>query len=414
MIIAASIPTRTLAQNWQTFVNVDSRVGYSTNSYLNPFFGEWNSTVSSGYGLTTLSGYTSWFNKGNSLTFTSVLVYEPFFDQQQVDNWTGGLALLDLSRRFSSSFSAGIEGGGSYFTSSFDRTVAWVQPKITWFASPFTSVRLKAGSNFQYYEDFLPDTVDAETDRRFDLYALELETWPSYNWRLTAGLYGNLDNFPNIGEGFNTLLGVGYLFKNGTSLDLRFAWEQYQIQTTAQTGGPPIGGPGGGTTTVEETDRILRLGLSGSFPINRRFSFFTDVEGLKLLSDVSEEVTDYQVSAGIRMSFQPRLGKKSSGLNPEWNEQSSGHQIKVRYSGEGRLYLVGDFNNWNKPGIPLREQSDKTYVAKLNLDTGAYEYKILVVQGDSEEWIEFSNETYTVDDGFGSENALLLVGYANE
>ncbi|TYP95271.1 hypothetical protein LX73_0569 [Fodinibius salinus] len=73
------------------------------------------------------------------------------------------------------------------------------------------------------------------------------------------------------------------------------------------------------------------------------------------------------------------------------------------------MYLVGGFNNWDKTGIPLTKQSDNIYVTQLLLSVGAYEYKVLEVQGDSEKWLQFSNDTYTVDDGFGSENAMLLI-----
>jgi hypothetical protein len=70
---------------------------------------------------------------------------------------------------------------------------------------------------------------------------------------------------------------------------------------------------------------------------------------------------------------------------------------------------VGSFNNWDKEGIPLTEQSENNYIAQLRLEVGSYEYKVLKIHGDSEEWLEFSNEVYTVDDGFGSKNAMLLV-----
>lgn len=83
--------------------------------------------------------------------------------------------------------------------------------------------------------------------------------------------------------------------------------------------------------------------------------------------------------------------------------------MRIHYKGEGRLYIAGDFNNWNRPGIPLTELSDNTFIAQLNLEPGSYEYKILRVHGSSEEWIKLSKDSYTVSDGFGGRNALLLV-----
>ena len=83
--------------------------------------------------------------------------------------------------------------------------------------------------------------------------------------------------------------------------------------------------------------------------------------------------------------------------------------MEIRYAGKGKLYLVGDFNNWNRPGIPMVEQEENRYVALLNLEVGAYEYKILRVQGEEEEWIPFSEDTYTVRDGYGGKNAMILI-----
>jgi len=43
------------------------------------------------------------------------------------------------------------------------------------------------------------------------------------------------------------------------------------------------------------------------------------------------------------------------------------------------------------------------------LDSGAYEYKILLVEGDAEKWLELSEDTFTVNDGFGGENGLIII-----
>jgi hypothetical protein len=191
--------------------------------------------------------------------------------------------------------------------------------------------------------------------------------------------------------------------------------EQYQIETTSEQGGggPPVGGGGINqptTTTTIDTDRIFRFGINGTIPLNDRFSVFTSAEMLRFVSETSGTVTnDYKVSGGLRFSFNPGIGNSGKHVTPEWEIGRDKQKVKVKYPTEGRLFLVGEFNNWDKTGIALRKQSGNTYVAQLQLSPGAYEYKILVKQGDSEEWVEFSNETYTVTDGYGSENAILLV-----
>lgn len=407
IILICTITTIGKAQQWQSIISLGSRVGYSTNSYLTPFLSEWNSSAESGYNLTTLMSQSYWYKNDHSLSLTGGLLYEPVFNQS--GSWKGGLALGNYNFRFSDNWSAGVEGGASYFTNSYSRTLGWIQPKVTWFASPFTLFRFKAGSNFRQYQNYGDDTGNS----RFDLYGLEFETWPTYRWQFKAGLYGSLDNLPSIAEGFNARSGATYYFKNSASINIQAGLEQYQLEYTEQDGGGPPSGfppnqPSGTITT--DTDRILRFGVGGSYPINEQFSLFASAEALRFESESSNTTAnDYEISGGLRFSFEPRLNRNPVVVTPQWQLNESTQQIKIQYSGEGRLYLVGDFNNWNRSGISLREQSDNTYVTQLNLSPGAYEYKVLRIQGDTEEWLTFSNETYTVSDGYGNKNAMLLV-----
>ncbi len=411
MIISYAITDVCKAQQWNSVLSLDSRVGYSTNIYLNPFLAEWDPAVESGYNLTSVMGQTFWYKEKSSLSMTGGVFYEPLFESGP-GSWKGALGLADFNYRFTGKLRVGIEAGASYLNNSFSRTLTWVQPKVTWFISPFSLLRLKAGSNFRTYKNF-PDGQDGTN--RFDLYALEFETWPGSRWQVTAGLYGGLNSLPDVQEGFNARTAVGYHFRNGASLNLFTAMEQYQIEIAdAGENGPPGGGfpPGGPSSPSADinTDRFIRFGLNGSLPINKRFSLFGTAERLQFYSETSSVSTgDYQVSGGIRFNFEPKIRSNDKEITPVWQINSDVQEVRIQYSGEGRIYLVGDFNNWKKTGIPLRKQSRNTYVTTLSLPAGAYEYKILHVQGDSEEWFRFSGDTYTVEDGFGSENAMLLV-----
>lgn len=415
VLLAAGLATKAAhAQNFQTVVSVDSRLGYSTNSYLNPFLSEWNSAQESAYNLTSAIMQSYWYKDEHSFSLTGGGLFEPIFGQNE--NWKGGLLTADYTYRSSGSWSAGMEAGASYFSGAYSRSLLWIQPKITWFATPFTLFRLKAGSNFRNYQNY---TSGGAGSNRFDLYGLEFETWPDYQWQLSAGLYGSLDTLPNIQEGFNARLGAGYYFSNGATISVNTGLEQFQSvfeQEEAGGGGPPTPGPGGppntepSIVTVTNTDRIFSLGVEGSYPLNEQITVFASTRAMRLDSESSNQaVNDYELSAGIRLSLEPKFGKQRSLVNPEWEMGGGTQEINIQYSGQGRLYLVGDFNNWNRNSLALREQSDNTYVARLSLSPGAYEYKLLRVQGNTEEWLDFSDNVYTVSDGYGSENAMLLV-----
>jgi hypothetical protein len=174
------------SQQGRTIVSLDSRIGYSTNTYLNPFLGEWNPSMESAYNLTTLLGQSFWYRQGHSLSVTGGLVYEPFFDEQ-VSGWKGGIGLFDYSYRLSEKFNVGVESGGSYMQNQYSRTLFWIQPKFTWFVTPFTLLRAKAGPNFRNYQNF---SMEEQAADRLDLYSLEFGAWPGYEWRLRRGVWG--------------------------------------------------------------------------------------------------------------------------------------------------------------------------------------------------------------------------------
>lgn len=398
------------AQNWDAVLSLDSRAGYSTNTYLNTYIGEWNPDAG-GYNLTSALGTVYWNKNKFSAHTTGGFYYQPMFSEVGT-NWKGTLGLVRFNYRLSNSLSAGVEGGNTLADGAYRRTNYWLQPTIRWFATPFTSLKIKAGSSGQSYQN-LADAEDSQ--RRYDLYSLELEHWPTYRWRLKGGLYGNLDTLPSVQEGFNTRFSAGYYFYNGTTLTIQTGLRQYQFSETITDGGGGGGLPGGpptnNETTVTATDRIFHFGLDASVPLNNRISAFSKAEGMLLNQESTESSSaDYKVSAGFRISFEPKIKKsRKTTVEPEWETGEDRQQISVRYTGDAQLYIVGSFNDWEKPGIKLVQQSDNTHVAELNLSEGAYEYRILKVEGSSEEWLELSDQTYTVSDGFDSENAMIFV-----
>ncbi|MDZ7693351.1 MAG: hypothetical protein U5K69_19915 [Balneolaceae bacterium] len=196
MLLASVIPQTVFAQQWQTVLSVDSRVGYSTNTYLNPYFSEWDGSANSGYGTFSVTGQTAWFDDKNMAEFTGALVYEPFLGSRST--WSGGLALLNYRRNLTDDLSGGIESGASYFGSNFSRTLLWAQPVLSWSPSLYTNVRVKAGSSYRQYQNYPTDSTAVDSKTRIDHYALEIETWPSFRWKLSGGLYGRLQSLPAV------------------------------------------------------------------------------------------------------------------------------------------------------------------------------------------------------------------------
>lgn len=413
LMIGSILPLSSKSQDVQATITSEFRAGYSTNTYLNPFFSEWNRTYDSGYGFNSTFGQLFWDKGKHKFELNGGYIFEPFLSEQPT--WHGYLAygkyLIDINQNLN----AGIMAGTSAFQSDFERNLSWIQPYITWFPSNFSSLNFKIGTNFREYAN-LPDSPD--TNNRFDSYSLEFENWFNFRWQLKAGIYGSLDNLSSPGNGLSTSLSLGHSFLNGSKLTSEIQFINYSSEFTTtidEGGGPggPFGPPGGGTTTETQTidDQIWRFKLEAAYPVTNNIAAFVSADQLLYQSSSLETgISDIQISGGLRFSFTPNISPyRKSIVEPEWNHEAGEHRIKLKFRGEGNLFIVGDFNDWEKPGIPLRETSRNTYTATVKLETGLYEYRILVVRGDEEQWLKFSNDITTVNDSFGSVNALKIV-----
>lgn len=403
------LPVMGICQQWQGLISVDTRAGYSTNTILNPFSGHWDRSSGAGYGFISPMGQLYWGSKYYSADLTAGGVYQPYFDGR--DEMMGGFALMNFRRRFGSSWSAGVETGSNYFSSPFERGMIWIQPVIAWSPTLFSQIRLRAGSTFRGYTNLDEDVASSD---RFDSYGVEYEVWPTFKWQLRAGIYGNMDQ-PADNQSF--VMVAEYRFTNTFQLSARLSADRYTYQLIQEGGtnggtGMPRGGPGsgGGSEVFDETDRLVKVGLSGRYRLNKSFALTLNMDHLTLHSSASDKtLNDYHLSSGIRYTFQPKFGGRGKA-EPSW-EQNGKQSItlKINYSGEGQLYVIGDFNNWDNPGIPLTRQSSNRFAAQISLPTGTYEYKILLIEGSEERWIDFSNDTYTVSDGFGGTNGLVFI-----
>jgi hypothetical protein len=88
----------------------------------------------------------------------------------------------------------------------------------------------------------------------------------------------------------------------------------------------------------------------------------------------------------------------------------SGKDVDVTFrmppiEGAVELYLCGDFNDWHKPGAPLRQESDGSWVATLSLENGkSYRFRYLDNQG---RWhTDWEADAY-VPNEFGTEDSVV-------
>lgn len=73
-----------------------------------------------------------------------------------------------------------------------------------------------------------------------------------------------------------------------------------------------------------------------------------------------------------------------------------------------KVYLAGDFNNWDYSGTQLRKQKNGTYSAVIELDAGAeYQFRYVL---DGERWENDSDaDKYVPNNICGQSNSVVVV-----
>ncbi|WP_147303603.1 glycogen-binding domain-containing protein [Rhodohalobacter sp. SW132] len=393
-----------------TSITVESQAGYSTNTFLHPMINEWDISDSGAFTRLIPSAQIFWATGRFSADLSGGYVLENIYDER--NNWNGGFGSAQFRYRLSETVSAGAGASGSRLQSEFGKQTLSFMPEIEWSPSLFTRVRARAGSSFRTYE-LLDDTGEIETTDRFDFYGVEMEHWPSFRWQLRGGVYGLADK--NLFENHSISASLSRVIGQSAGIALSVSANRYTNRFTIT---PDGGGPQFGPTRPEEEesfdqiDRLLRGSLNFTFPVAGNFSGRGSA-GLNLfLPGGGESRSDVEASVGLRYTFSASSMFRNSGNNvsPEWDQlRNSAVMVSIEYRGDGDLYITGEFNDWEQPGVPLSKVSGRKYAAELNLNPGIYEYKVLLIANGEETWVEFTDETMTVSDGFGGTNGLIFL-----
>lgn len=298
-------------------------------------------------------------------------------------------------------------------SSVFTKQSLSVLPDVTWSPSLFTRIQAKAGSSFRNYSGLGQDGVSDVSDR-FDLVGFEIEHWPALQWRIQGSGYGLAGE--NILENHSIALSLSRLIRQEAGITLNMSMNRYTNSFTLspESGGSPFGPgqPGAEDEIVEQTDRLLSSGMTVTFPIAGKLAGSGTVGHHTFWAANGDMRSDVAASLGIRYSISGSnlFHSNQNELNPEWEKRTNDAVvISVNYSEDGDLYLTGEFNDWEHPGVALSRQSQKRLAARVELDPGIYEYKVLLIRDGKESWIELSDESMTVSDGFGGTNGLIFI-----
>lgn len=402
-----------VSQNLETIFSVESRAGYSTNTYLHPFVNEWDSSDDGTFARILPSAQLFWGSSGFTAEGSAGYLYESIFDNR--NSWNGAFGTARLRYRFAESLSAGVEASGSRMRSTFTKQNFSVLPDVTWSPSLFTRIQAKAGSSYRNYSGLGQGEVEEnDFSDRFELVGIELEHWPTLQWKIQGSGYGLAGE--NVLDNHSVAVSLSRLIRQKAGITLSVSINRYTNNFAVSPGsdGLPLGPgqPGREDEMIEQTDRLLRSGITVSFPIAGNVSGSGTVGHHTFWAGNGESRSDIAATVGIRYSVSGSslFNRRDNRLEPEWEKRNNDTVVvSVNFSGDGDLYLTGEFNDWERPGVALSRQNRKRLAAKIDLEPGIYEYKVILIRDEEESWVELSDDTMTVSDGFGGTNGLIFI-----
>jgi hypothetical protein len=393
------------AQTLKTSYQLVTSGGYVTNTWLNPALSEWDRSSTSAFFQLSPAIHLQFLGTKQTAAVSGMAHFHHLTDGRP--DWAGGTAVFNYRRIFGNKTSFTITAGANRMESSYRRDLHWVQSGIDWLVSPEVRLEFKAGSNWRTYSD-LPDTGDVSN--RYDSYGIDAEYWISPRWQFGGRFYSSLDHITKPGKGFASSLSLTHRTREGLIVTIRSGLEQFsqEFQSDVSGGFPPVSRQQ--TLTIE--DRFVRSGITGGYPVMKHVTLNGGVTNLLWMSSSDQSVlSDIEISAGVEFSFSPLRRSSGSVYDIKWEPASSGTtRIGLRFRGGGALYLTGDFNDWEQPGIPLQKTGRNTYKAEVKLEPGVYQYKVLIRKNGGFEWVDLAGSQATIDDGFGGRNGKIIIG----
>lgn len=185
--------------------------------------------------------------------------------------------------------------------------------------------------------------------------------------------------------------------------------------------------------SAQRTDNLLAPSLSARealSPLNRPIHLGAD-STLLVLADLlppNEQADSVFDERGVALQIQVVPGLGEAVVMTEQPEAGMGF-LKVWYGGEhlevptfksrsgritlradatpkAKVFVMGDFNGWNRSSTPLVETADGAYEISLTLPVGKHPYQFVI---DSAE-LPDPNNPDRVPNGFGGFNSMLTVG----
>lgn len=382
-------------------LEVRSEGGYLTNPFLDPMASFWDPTFESSFVAVGSTARVAWSGRRSSMEATASGRFVNF--TEGFDSWSSGNLTVSGTRALGGSMSMGIDVGGRIFRGDIHQESVYVVPNLRWRVTPRTRLTVRPGVSHQT----TAIASGASSSSTSLVGSVGVKQWVGWQTRIGASLQGSRTEVPGGNETFSGVGGSVNLTRRllgRGSVRAVLGLLQYGYEVAAEGGTGPLQ-----AEEIRQQDYLWRATLAAEWPLSSRVSLFARTRGARFHSSTTAEAThDLQVSSGLRVSLRGSIYALSEP-EPVWTQDGDIVRFRVVYEGEGALFLVGDFNDWDSPGRPMQASGGDVYTAELRLNSGTHRYRIRIQRGGDEEWLPLPEHTLQTTDDFGGTNGLLII-----
>ena len=407
LILCCITPTQINAQTLHGTTQLTLTAGHQTNPYNDAMLRSWDPTIAPVFVGLTPQGMLSW----NSPRLRTHLRASARLDARAVpgqNDYTTALPLVQSDGRvlhaITDALEIGMSGGARRYRLQTDQDGVWVLPTVQWRVTETVRLDGYAGLSAQRYGD----ENDTTTDWQPTFIAQSAAHWWMRNdLRTTFRIYGS-QGTPAIASGRVEGTGGGVsstwwptptwsITVNGQLTQNRYVLDAADAQTT----------------------RLMQTSIEATWRPTTSLDLFAQAATTRSLDDSRpEDGTSHHAAVGLRLRTQTLLAgaNRSSGSDQQlWTAEGTTVHVSIPAPNDEQLYLTGDFNGWDLPGIPLSPTDDGRHEATLELPPGQYSYRVHRQKDDANAdsdtpcWIDLPPYARTEDDAFGETNGVIIV-----
>lgn len=417
LIVWCIAPPQINAQALYGTTQLTLTTGHQTNAYNDAMLRSWDPRIAPAFVGLTPQAMVSW-NGPRFRTHLRTLTRWDVRADLDGKEFATAFPLMQSDGRvlyaLTDALELGVSGGARHYRLQTDQDGAWMLPTVQWNVTDALQIDGYAGVTAQRSQEEeasssrWQSTLIAQSSARW---------WVRDDLRTTLRVYGSQGTL-SIAEG--SVQGTGGELASTWwptptwSISVQAKLNQNRYVLDVDGASPP-----GRQRTATQTTRLVQTGIEATWQPTSSVDVFVQTAATQVLDNNRESSgASHHVAAGLRLRSRSVLAGSSrlsvSG-DQLWVAEGTTVHVSIPASDDAQLYLTGDFNGWELPGIPLTPTGNGRHETMLELPPGEHAYRVHKADDDVDwdterpNWIDLPRYAANEKDAFGGTNGVITV-----